>query len=130
MMTAYRSNKHVKRRYKGDLIPPDPGSGFYAQGFDSLEDEDIEQALKARLAKEIAMLCVSLRRVLELTEEPEVPEFARLALGSLGLAAIRLARLLRIDREINGNNGGPYLAIHEALSQVVEEMQAEGGLQR
>jgi hypothetical protein len=118
-----------KRHYKDDLIPPDLGSGFYAQGFDSLEVEDIEHALKVGLADEIAMLRVSMRRVFELTEEPDKPEYARLALGSLGLAAIRLARLLLIDREINGDNGGPYSAIHEALNQVVEEMRAEGKLE-
>ena len=110
--------------------PPDGGEdaqpGFYERGYGSLELRDLAQALKSGLADEIAMLRVSMRRVFEAGAGEQDAEQARQALGSLGLAATRLASLLKAEGELTGGNDVVYNAISEALSQVLDEMRAEG----
>jgi hypothetical protein len=110
--------------------PADPlesaGPSFYERAFAALELRDLPQALKTGLVDEIAMLRVSMRRVFEASGGEQGPEEARLALGALGLAASRLASLLKTERELTGGNDLVYNAISEALSQVLDEMRADG----
>lgn len=99
--------------------------GFYSPHFHEADAQDLEKYLLGGLEDEIAMLRVSIRRLLEWTPESGERESLRDAiarLNALGNATSRLARLLRTQKDMSAKGDSEIAA---ALSQALDEVMRE-----
>jgi hypothetical protein len=118
-----KTNSRVKRQRGGQ-----PGNqnalkhGFYAQGFQNGELEDLEASMATGLEDEITMLRVITRRVMLLANGVNNLDEAIHALNALGTASVKLAALLRVHKMLGGNEESRvYEALSEALSTVLAD---------
>jgi hypothetical protein len=99
--------------------------GFYSRRFKEAEKRDLA-AHTGGLEDEIAMLRVSIRRLLEWTpargERVELAE-AVARLNALGQAAARLAGLLRTQKRLAEGAGEVSSALSQALDEVMKELK-------
>jgi hypothetical protein len=101
--------------------------GFYSRAFRSLDVNDLD-AVQATLEGEIAMLCVQMRRALEIinsvednSQEPN-PDLALKTLSVLGNTASRIASITRIHAAIAGGDSQLNAAIIQALHEINKEL--------
>ncbi|MCL4562311.1 MAG: hypothetical protein M1281_17075 [Chloroflexi bacterium] len=99
--------------------------GFYARRFRRGEMDDLDLTGPVRLADEIQMMRVVIRRVFDqANDEAADLETWSQALETLGAAASRLATLLRTQNHLDKHDKEVTDALSHALSQVLEGMEA------
>lgn len=98
--------------------------GFYADNFDTRENNHLDAAIADDLVSEINMLRIQTRRMFSMANNIKNTEDASDILGALGLAATRLATLLKTQALLTGGQDGTVKeAISQALAAIVEEFK-------
>ncbi len=101
--------------------------GFYSARFKEAEKRDLEAQVRGGLEDEIAMLRVSIRRLLEWAPargEREGLAEAVARLNALGQAAARIASLLKTQKRLAQDAGEVSTALSQALDEVMKELRA------
>ena len=111
-----RGNRKVRSR-------KDVSEGFYAQSFQPLEVQDLQEQSLSSLKGEISIMRDVIQRFYEFTkDQPKDLQDWSKAVSTLGSAATRLARLMQTHHQLEGGEDAVE-QIRKALVELMVDIQ-------